>query len=199
MSFGPAGQSGAYAPPPPDAAKRGRSPWFYVGIGCGLILLLIVGSCAAISIKFASEFNKPFNKQEAVQKLGDVPIYPGAQVDEMQSKAGQVALKAVGGLMKATQSTVLALRTDDLSGEVMAYYDNELNKRGFKLIRQGQQAARSDQHTYVNSKARSVVMVQSRDAPGESGSRAIMIMRFDGMPEENLRNIEQGGGGGGGG
>jgi len=194
MSFGPAGQSGAYTPPPPADVKRGRSPWFYVGIGCGLILLLLVGSCAAFSVKVASMMNQPFNVQQEVQKLG-VPAYPGAQVDETQSKAGRATLQIMKGAMKATQSTVVAFRTDDLSGEVFAFYDNSLNKAGFKQVRGGAQA-RANQHMYVNAKSRSMVMVQVQDSPGEKGERTIVVMRFDGMPEETLRSLEAGGAGG---
>lgn len=68
--------------------RQGRSPWFWVGMGClGLFIIggLGVGALILAGMRLfhtvANEKIPPVTAQSVKQELHGVPVYPGAQLD----------------------------------------------------------------------------------------------------------------------
>jgi hypothetical protein len=200
MSFGPSGQSSSYTPPTggdyPAPPRRGRSPWFYVGMGCaGLVLVSFVG-CAVLFSRVASELkNAPTTAAATATALKDIPAYPKANWDAKTTQVASVTLKVMSGALKATSTAGGGYTTDDLSAEVFAFYDKEMAKRGYKIASR-QDSGRQVQHMYVNKTTKTMAMIQVQDTPGENGGRTILVMRFDGVDTDKVKPEQMEGGGG---
>lgn len=203
MSFD-TGQAGAYVPPPPPARAR-RSPWLYVGIGCGLLFLLVVGGCvAALGImgnRIQQEMKKPINKQEVLAALKDAPIYPNAQFHEQATKGGRAGLSLMSRFLPAESTAVAAFVTADDDDKVLSWYEKKLPTLGYQPATQGGNvnfnagAAGAKQRQYKKGQDMLMVQVQpnrqrgdgssggdaSSGAGGSSSGNVIVLMRFNGL------------------
>jgi hypothetical protein len=117
------------------ADKKRRSPWMFVGLGCGtLTVLMIVLSVVALKglvNNMQQELNKPFDKKAAVAAMGGLPEYPGATLDEKQSKAQRTTAALLKRILGAKEVSVLAYQTDDNEAKVMDWYTQKLEKAGY--------------------------------------------------------------------
>lgn len=172
---------GSYSPPP--APRRGLSPWAWVGIGCAGLTVLGFGGCITAGVVFTnkikSEMNKPFNAQEAVQAMADIPLYPGGQVDEMGSKAARAGLQAMSFAIPAQRSSVLALRSDDPNEKIFKWYDGKMGELGYKQQTVREETGNNMQHQYLKDKNMAIVQVQR--SKGNDSPKLIVLMRFDGI------------------
>lgn len=172
----------AYSPPPPP--RRGLSPWAWVGIGCAGVTVLGFGGCIAVAVtmknRIESEMRQPFNPQQAVQAIGDIPQYPNAQIDEVGSKAARAGLRAMSFAIPAKSSAVLALRVEDPDEKIFKWYDTKMQDAGYKIQNGRETTGRNVQHQY--RKDRDMVIVQVQRGQRSTGDgKLIVLMRFDGM------------------
>ncbi len=119
-------------PHPPAPGRRGRSPWLWVGAGCGLLLLLTFGGCAAlfyvVGRQAGETARQPLTRQQVLRSLGGTPIYPGAQVDLPLSKrlrtVSETANKFTGLFSGGKAKTGIGVfRVPAPPDKVMGWYD----------------------------------------------------------------------------
>ena len=186
------GPNGAYVPPPPPPSKK--SPWLFVGLGCGLLILLSFGGCVlllgSVGKNIAAEMKKPLDTKAVLADLGDIPKYPDAQLSENMTKAqravfGNAIMKAA---MKGNEPKVAAFQTKDGVDKVLTWYDKAMDKAGYepaastKFPNMGNGSA--DQKQYRKGADGVVVQVQ-RNTADETGKNPtlIVVVRMNNMKE----------------
>lgn len=121
---------GAVLPP----FRRGRSPWLWVGLGCGLLLLVTFGGCAAfvyvVGKRAAEAVDRPLSKQQVIEALQKTPVYPGAQVDLPTSKqmlvVSEIANKTTGLVSGGKIKTGIgAFSVPAPPDKIIAWYDTQ--------------------------------------------------------------------------
>ncbi len=168
MSYSP----GSYVPPPPGSAvRRGKSPWFFVGMGCLGLVLLTLGIVGYAAYRVVSVVNRPVTNEEIIQSFGDkFPIYPKAKLDKATSKIMQ-GTSAVTQMITGKQGFAAAVfRVPVSPDDVVGWYDVELGKRGFvpTKARQpsiGQKMENQVMHQYFKKDVHEMVMVQAGIIP----------------------------------
>jgi hypothetical protein len=173
-----------YIPPPPPAKRR--SPWMFVGIGCGLLFLLVVGGIAVVSVTFVNKvktaMNAPFDKEAALKSLEDVPIYPGATVDEQTSKAQRAVFQIMEKVMPAESMTALAFVTEDDSDKIIDWYNKKLESLGYSQHESGSMSGAGSstiaQQQYKKGKDVVMVQIQRNTRPKEEGTNFLILLRL---------------------
>ena len=194
MSYSP----DAYVPPPPPSAmRRGKSPWFFVGMGCLGLVLLTLGIVGYATYKVVSVVNRPVTKEGIVQSLGDkFPIHPKAKLDMATSKIIQ-GTSAVTQMITGKQGFAAAVFRVPVSPEdVVGWYDVELGKQGFvpTKARQpsiGQKMEKQIMHQYFKKDAREMVMVQAGIIPDEkktdsADATMLIVMRMSNVSGKSM-------------
>lgn len=173
--------AGPQLPPSPPGAppnpRRGAPWWAWLlggCAGCGVVTAVLVFFLVTSATGFVRSLNTnigPVTVDAMQQSLGEVPLYPGSQLDEAQTRnliigmrageniAGRVAGKDVRGMFKG----MAMLSTSDPPEKVLAYYDKELETAGWKLSR-SQDTAFQEQRIYT--KGGESVVVQTQQQPG---------------------------------
>jgi hypothetical protein len=172
--IGPA-EYAAYTSPPPPA--RPRSPWLYVGLGCGLTLLLLFGGCiAVVSLgvsRLKAEQRRPIDPTEISRSLGNTPRYPGAQVDLVASRTVRIFVPLYKAVFTADSGGGGAFRTADPFLKVLTFYDGQLQHAGF--------TPGNNQGTlYFFHRADEVIGLQHMAEKRADGSTLFLLVRFDG-------------------
>lgn len=186
MSFDSgAGQAAPYTPPPPPPPAKTRSPWLYVGLGCGLLAVLVMGGCVAAAMfagrQITEDMKKPINRQETMAALADTPIYPGATFNETGSKAGRASLGLMKRVIPADSTAIAAFVTKDNRETVQGWYDKKMPALGYQPVTGGgANFAGNGQRQYKKDK--NMVIVQVQNAKKTEGS-TIMLMRFNNIRE----------------
>lgn len=177
MSFNNAG----YVPPPP-APRRARSPWMFVGIGCGTLALLFVVTVAIVANKFVGtmreEMKKPLNITETKKAMGDVPEYQNATLDETMTKAQRATTSILKMSLQASDVALLAYRTEDKPDRVIDWYADQMEKRGYKEASNFNTAGVAQGQYRKGSEA---VMVQCQPDKAHEGDAYIIVMHFTGV------------------
>ena len=95
MSMNGSGQFASYTPPTPSLEPPGRrpkSPWLYVSLGCGFLVLLAFGGCVGAGVMLSNKVNQemklPVTEAQVTHDLGDMPRYPGAKLDTQTTHSG---------------------------------------------------------------------------------------------------------------
>ncbi len=187
-------QPGMYVPPPP--AARGRSPWLYVGLGCGLLVLLSFVGCLVAGKKIADGFSasakQPFDAPKAVAalKTEGIPVYPGATVNEEMSKALRATFSVFEGFpgMSSMKFNSVAFTSPGTDEEIADWYDKKLPAAGWKASTakspySGNGANVRIQHQYI--KGTTQLLVQIGDAKGKNADadkRSLMLTEIKGIP-----------------
>lgn len=183
MSYSP----GAYVPPPPPSAvKRGKSPWFFVGMGCLGLVLLTLGLIGYSAFKVMDAMKQP------ATSLGDVPIYPKAKLDVPMTKVVQ-GTAAVTRMITGKQSFAASVYRVSVTPEAaVTWYDTEMTKRGYvpTKARQssiGQKMEGQVMHQYFKKEQKEIVMVQAGIAPDNKADKTdtadttmLIVMRMMG-------------------
>jgi hypothetical protein len=172
---------GAYIPPPP-AADRRRSPWLFVGIGCGALALLAVVAMAIfignLSKNIQAEMKKPYDIAQVKRSLKDAPQYPNSQFDETMSKAVRAGMSTVARMMPADETVVIAYKTTDAPDKVIGWYDDAMPKKGYTADTAGQMPGRAGVQQAQYKKGNDRVLVQAQSQ--EQGT-IISVIRFNGF------------------
>jgi hypothetical protein len=187
MSYSP----GAYVPPPPAAAKRGRSPWFFVGLGCLGLVLVTLGIVGYAAYQMVSAINRPVTNDEVVKALGGVPIYPKAKLDMPTTKVIQ-GTAAMTRMITGKQSFAAGVFRVPVSPEqAVAWYDFNLGKLGYvpTNARQpsiGQKLENQIMHQNFKKKSKEIVIVQAGILPEDKKSdptdaTMLIVMRMMGV------------------
>ncbi len=142
MSVNGPGQYGGYTPPPPSMdgmPRKSRSPWVYVGLGCGGLAVLSFAGCVAAGIVIANkakqEMSRPISEASIKQGLGSVPVYPNAQLDVNTTHGVNIAMPMLRKEFSAQDDgTTGVFRTEDSMDKVMSWYEKKLSAIGFKEI-----------------------------------------------------------------
>lgn len=186
MSYSP----GAYVPPPPAAAKRGRSPWFFVGMGCLGLVLITLGIVGYGAYQMVSAINRPITNDEVRDSLGNVPIYPEAKLDMATTKIIQ-GTAAMTRMVTGKQTFSAGVFRVSVSPEqAVAWYDVELRKLGYEPTKArqpsiGQKMENQVMHQYFKKQAKEIVIVQAGVIPEEKktdpkDATMLIVMRMIG-------------------
>ncbi|MBC8103487.1 MAG: hypothetical protein H7Z41_12990 [Cytophagales bacterium] len=191
MSYSP-----AYIPPPPAPARRGRSPWFFVGMGCLALVLLTFGLVGYGVYRGVSAYNQPVTNEEVVRSLGGIPLYPNAKLDLETTKATRAASGLTSMMMGKQTFAAAAFRVSVTPEVAVKWYDAELTRLGYVATRArqssvGQKMENQTMHQYFNDKQKEIVMVQAGIAPddgrdGRADSKdatMLIVMRLTGLPK----------------
>ncbi|WP_404789002.1 hypothetical protein [Altericista sp. CCNU0014] len=170
----------------PPGPKRPRSPWVWVGLGCGTALLLTFGGCVllfgTIGQRAAQEMGKPLDRQEAIAKLGDTPIYQPSTFNETMTKGARLGSSIFPGAMVSAA----AFNTSDGPDKVIGWYEQQLAAKGYRRMpEQFNPNGKSKQATFQNKSEG--IIVQMDDVAGAAGSQKnytllLMRMRFSKAP-----------------
>lgn len=133
---------GAYPPGAPPA-KRGKPWWVWLLGGCGCFMLVCLLAFAGTAWWAWSQWTTAMNEvgplDEATVKrnLGEVPVYPGAKLDETTSKAilaiCRIVEKWIGEKPGSMVQAGGFFSTSDASGKIIAWYDKQMAKAGWKM------------------------------------------------------------------
>ena len=168
MSYSP----NAYVPPPPPAARRGKSPWFFVGMGCLGLFLVTIGLISYSAYKVMGVLKQPITSAGVVQSLGDVPIYPNAKLDMTMTKVIQ-GTAAVTQMVTGKNTFSAGVFQVPVTPEAaVSWYDTEMVKRGYvaNKVRQssvGQKLQSQVQRQYSSKTIKEIVIVQAGLTPEE--------------------------------
>lgn len=182
--------------PPPAPARTGRSPWLWIGLGCGLLVLLTFGGCALsvflIGKQVAREQKRPITRQGVLQSVRPIPVYPGAQVDLEQSKA----LRAGGSVVSLfslgkVRTEMAAFVTPAPPEKVIAWYDSKMadwqrvkNTRRSAPMGASPQGGEMRQYQRGDKQA----LVQVRKVSGQGQERSLLVlMLISGIPGQRSR------------
>lgn len=201
----PRAADGGYIPPPPPVVKKGKSPWFFVGMGCLGLFVLAFASCAIIAVKATNDFQTalkaPLSPEQAVApySAAQVPIYPKATVNVTVTKTMRAGLSAASGFTGLAGPSVkfnflaLNIPTDVTPEKVTNYYDSTLKKAGWKSVQPntvqvpgagGGASNVRDQKAY--QKGTSQLMVQTTSSSKGAANDTVMLILMTGLPAEAL-------------
>lgn len=198
MSLDDTRQTAPYVPPPPPP-RQGRSPWLWVGLGCGLLVLLTFGGCVAATLLVGNRMQEemrraekePLTEQQVRAALRPVPIYPGAKVDIPETKMLRVVTKTVGGFTRALTRGKMTMemavfRAPAPPDKVIGWYDTKfadwrkLDPRSGGVF-SGQTEAITDSRGYARGDQQ--VIVQVGPHRGEEKRSRLKLFLLSGIPE----------------
>jgi len=156
--------------------------WLLSGCaGCALLAVIAVVAVGIAGVNFMKDVSNvgPVTPQTVQQSLGDVPIYPGATLDETTTRAVLtglgVAKKVVGGADKFPFKGAGVFDTPADGDKVLAWYDKRLKASGWTAAKTSQTNQDAEQRMYQKSGETVLVQAQPR-SDGGAGS-AVMLMR----------------------
>jgi hypothetical protein len=164
--------------PIPTGPKKSRSPWMWVGIGCGVTTLLAFGGCVAflgvVGQKAAQEMGKPITKEDAISKLGDIPIYQPSTFSETMTKGAQFGSSLIPGQIV---SAAVAFETQDNPDQVIRWYQQELAAKGYQQL--PKQPTLSSNVTQASfQKESDGILVQVQDSNSSAKAYMLLLMRM---------------------
>jgi hypothetical protein len=175
---------GAYAPPSP---KKGLSPWAWVGIGCGTITLLGIGTCTVGGAFLARSITDAASPEESMKAIqaAQIPIYPGSEMDAPTTKVAGGTINLMARLMgKGVKMNMVAFRCPDVASTVHPWYAQKTAAMGFMKQTNGEQSGtmgrNMEQHMYV--KGKDMIMVQTQDPEGGKKGCILIVAHFANMP-----------------
>ena len=134
MSDFGSGQYAGYSPPPPPRPAS-KSPWLYISLGCGMMILLLFGGCVAVGVVFTNKMKAsmktPLNATEINATLGDTPRYPNATLNIPMSKAMRVPMGMFNVMFGSASGGGAVFATSDSFPTVKVWYDGKLQAGGY--------------------------------------------------------------------
>jgi hypothetical protein len=165
--------------PVQSGPKKGRSPWMWVGLGCGLTVLLAFGGCVAlmgvIGQRAAQEMGKPITQRDVMAELGDIPVYQPSTFDETMTKGVRFGSSLFPGKMV----TAVAFDTPDEPDKIIDWYQQQLSERGYQKLQS--QPTFNSKITQANFKKGSqsiIVQIQDAKAGGQKYTMVLMRMKL---------------------
>lgn len=195
--------------------RQGKSPWFYVGMGCLVLVALGFAGCVAVGFMgynwvkgVADASNTPLPKEQILANLKDIPPYPNASLVDVPATR---VMRAAVGLMTKTGAIesieVAVFGTKDPYEKVRAFYDTKMKAAGYKPEKESTDlATNSKEWRYSKgdnaalfrygrmTKEESEANFDKKSQPGPTyEGPTVTIMRFDGIKEgTNLDTFSQG-------
>lgn len=187
-----------YVPPPPQLTpRRGRSPWTWIGLGCGLLILLTFGGCFAayfsVRNRMAEESKRPLTEAQVLESLRPLPVYPGARVDLEGSRALRAGSSVVGAFTLGKIRTGAGMfRAPAPPDKILAWYDAKL--AGWRRMEStGMRPGTRPQHARQYQQGDKQALVQIQQAPGAAGrpspagkgtDSVLTLMLISGVPAQ---------------
>jgi hypothetical protein len=161
----------------PSEPKKPRSPWMWVGLGCGVTVLLTFGGCMAflgfVGNRAAQEISKPLDQKEVLDKLGNIPIYQPSTFNEMMTKGVRIG----SSLFPGDRFSAAAFDTSDEPKQVIDWYQQQLQAVGYKKI-QSSSDNQITQASFQKGSESIVVQVQETTAATSSQKNMFLLMRM---------------------
>lgn len=149
----------------------------WVGLGCGVTILLTFGGCVAflgfVGNRAAQEISKPLDSKEVLDKLGDTPIYQPSTFNELMTKGARIG----GSLFPGVMVSAAAFDTSDEPKQVIDWYQEQLADAGYKKI----QSSSNNQITQAGFQKGSesiIVQVQEATTAPSSQKYTFLLMRM---------------------
>jgi predicted ATP-binding protein involved in virulence len=163
----------------PSGPKKPRSPWVWVGLGCGTAALLTFGGCAAllslVGQRAAQEMKKPLNQKEVLAKLGDIPIYQPSTFNESMTKGARFG----SSLFPGSMMSAAAFDTSDSPNQIVDWYEQQLSAKGYKRMpEQPNLNSKLKQVQFQKQSESIIVQVQETSASGPQKSYTLLLMRM---------------------
>jgi hypothetical protein len=162
----------------PSGPKKPRSPWVWVGLGCGTAILLTFGGCVAflglVGQRAAQEMGKPLDRKEVLAKLGDTPIYQPSTFNETMTKGARIGSSLFPGQMMSAA----AFNTGDTPKQIITWYEQQLSSKGYQKL--SEQPSLNRESTQVQFQKQSdgiIVQVQEATATSPKGY-TFLLMRM---------------------
>lgn len=169
---------GSLPSPPP---VRRRSPWLAVAVGIGILALVAFGFLGTLIYYIKAEANKPLDIAALQADFRDVPLYPGAKLDESMTKTQRGAGKLtemVTGELKADQTVIGAWLTPESPSEVKYWYDRVMPPRGFQQVPQPEIG---DALSMFYRNGKDGILVITQRAPQTNGMTIIIVQKLMGL------------------
>ncbi len=163
----------------PSGPKKPRSPWVWVGLGCGTAILLTFGGCVAllglVGQRAAQEMGKPLNQKEVFAKLGDTPIYQPSTFNETMTKGARIG----GSLFPGAMVSTAAFNTKDGPNQIIDWYEQQLSAKGYqKMPGPPNLSSTSTQVSFQKQSESIIVQVQDAAAANSQKSYTLLLMRM---------------------
>jgi len=161
------------------------TPRRLVLFGCGGLVLVVAIALTAIVIQVNAQMQQPVNKEQVLLSLGGVPIYPGAQFDDIATNQSRALLLPFKGIEAIKNSTSVGFRTDDdAETKIIPFYDRAMQEFGFQKIKLDVRFGAKADASYVDGQTR--IVVEVRPGEGEE-AQMLWIARFDGSSKRLLQ------------
>ncbi len=163
----------------PSGPKKPRSPWMWVGLGCGVTALLTFGGCVAflgfVGNRAAQEISKPLNQKEVIAKLGDTPIYQPSTFNEVMTKGARFGSSLFPGEMVSAA----AFDTSADPNQVIDWYQQQLSEKGYqKLPGQSNVNSKATQVSFQKGSESIIVQIQEATSATSPKKYTFLLMRM---------------------
>lgn len=149
----------------------------WVGLGCGLTVLLAFGGCVAlmgvIGQRAAQEIRKPLTQKETIAKLGDIPIYQPSTFNEPMTRG----VRFGSSLFPGEMMTAAAFDTSAQPDQIIDWYQQRLTKKGFQTLPQ-QPSFATNTRVATFRKGSESIIVQIEDAKRGEQKHTLILMRM---------------------
>jgi hypothetical protein len=167
------------ANPSSSGSKKPRSPWMWVGLGCGVTILLTFGGCVALLGFFGNravqEISKPLDQKELLAKLGDAPIYQPSTFNEVMTKGARFGSSLFPGEM----FSAAAFDTSDQPNQVIGWYQQQLTERGYqKQPGQSHSDSKITQASFQRGSESIIVQIQEATSATSPQKYTFLLMRM---------------------
>lgn len=123
--------------------RQGRSPLFFIGIGCLVLFGLGFVGCIAIGAIGVNMFkgvadaaDKPIPKEQVIAGLKDIPVYPNAPLVDVPTtrmmRAGMMLMTKTGAIKQVEVGT---FGPKDPYEKIRAFYDAKLKAAGYTAVK----------------------------------------------------------------
>ena len=151
----------------------------WVGLGCGVTVLLTFGGCVAflgfVGNRAAQEMSKPLNQKEVIAKLGDTPIYQPSTFNEIMTKGARIGSSLFPGEM----ISAAAFDTSDEPNQIIDWYQQQLTEQGYqKLPGQSKANSKITQASFQKGSESIIVQVQEATSATRPKKYTFLLMRM---------------------
>ncbi len=194
--------------------RSGRSPLFYIGMGCLVLFGLGFVGCVALGVAgfnvfkgVAESANKPIPQEQVIAGLKDIPRYPNApMVDVPATRIMRTAILTGVSFAKNAGEIqdveVGVFGPKDPYEKIRAFYDNKMKALGYSLVKSSEDTEEGSknwtyrkggtlatfQYSKITPKKRTADAKDTDQAAPTFEGPILMIMRMDGVKEGSKIN-----------
>lgn len=196
--------------------RAGRSPLFYIGMGC--LVLVGIGFVGCVALGFAGfnmvkglkdEATKPIPQEQVIANLKDIPRYPNAPLIDVPAtrmmRAGMMLMKKTGAFENIE---VGIFGPKDPYEKIRAFYDSKLKAAGYTAVKESEDLENNSKQWAYRKGTTIATFQYSKMTKEQSGADiekeagqpvptyegpVLTIMRMDGVKEgTNINGITRG-------